>query len=218
MTKQAIIYTRCSTKEQGKSGLGLEAQEAAARSFALANGFDVVDCVQEVASGSLDLDDRQVLKSALARAKKLKCPVIVSKLDRLSRDVAFISSLMSNRVPFIVAELGIDTDPFILHLYAALGEKERKLIGARTKAALAAKKANGFQLGNLASLSKHRSKGHATNAQKALDFKAKLLPRINDLRAKGMSMALIAATFNEEGVKTMLGGTWTHSTVSRILN
>jgi DNA invertase Pin-like site-specific DNA recombinase len=74
--------------------------------------------------------------------------VIVAKLDRLSRDVAFVSGLMAQRVPFIVAELGRDADPFMLHLYAALAEKERRLISDRTRAALAAKKAQGARLGN----------------------------------------------------------------------
>src|SRR4051812_46179978 len=82
-----------------------------------------------------------------------KCPVVVSKLDRLSRDVAFISGLMAKRVPFIVAELGADADPFMLHLYAALAEKERHLISERTKAALAAKRAQGAKLGNPANIS-----------------------------------------------------------------
>src|SRR5271167_4330007 len=91
---------------------------------------------------------RRQLAAALKSAKKSKCAVVVSKLDRLSRDVAFISSLMAERVPFIVSELGPDVDPFVLHLYAALAEKERALISARTKAALAAKKAQGVRLGN----------------------------------------------------------------------
>ena len=88
------------------------------------------------------------LAAALAAARRAKCAVIVAKLDRLSRDVAFISGLMAQRVPFIVAELGADADPFMLHLYAALAEKERRLISERTKAALAQCKAQGKRLGN----------------------------------------------------------------------
>src|SRR5687767_14232222 len=86
--------------------------------------------------------------AALAEARKLKGCVLVAKLDRLSRDVAFIAGLMAQRVPFVVAELGADADPFMLHLYAALAEKERRLISERTKAALAARKGHGAQLGN----------------------------------------------------------------------
>jgi DNA invertase Pin-like site-specific DNA recombinase len=89
---------------------------------------------------------RPELATALADAKRRKCPVLVAKLDRLSRDVAFIAGLMAQRVPFIVAELGPDADPFMLHIYAALAEKERRLISARTKAALGAAKARGQRL------------------------------------------------------------------------
>ena len=81
-------------------------------------------------------------------ARAGKCPVLLAKLDRLSRDAAFISGLMAQRVPFIVAELKTDADPFMLHLYAALAEKERRLIGERTWAALSARKAQGTRLGN----------------------------------------------------------------------
>jgi DNA invertase Pin-like site-specific DNA recombinase len=94
------------------------------------------------------LDRRPRLATALAKAKATKCCVVVSKLDRLSRDVAFVSGLMAQRVPFIVAELGRDADPFMLHLYAALAEKERRLISERTKAALVVKRAQGAKLGN----------------------------------------------------------------------
>src|SRR6201988_1556275 len=86
-------------------------------------------------------------RPALAAARKLRCPVAVAKLDRLSRDVHFISGLMAHRVPFLVAELGPDVDPFILHLFAALAEKERAMISARTKAALAAARTRGVRLG-----------------------------------------------------------------------
>src|SRR5947209_17399126 len=102
----------------------------------------------ETGKGSDALDRRPQLKAALAAARKLKCPVVVAKLDRLSRDVHFISGLMAHRVPFVVAELGPDVDPFVLHLYAALAEKERALISGRTKAALTAAKAKGVKLGN----------------------------------------------------------------------
>jgi DNA invertase Pin-like site-specific DNA recombinase len=190
--KQAIFYTRVSGSEQGKSGLGLEAQREALDKFAATEGFTVVDVFTEVASAKLGLDDRTGLRDALAKAKKLKCPVIVSKLDRLSRDVAFISGLMARGVPFIVAELGADVSPFVLHLYAALGEQERKMIGTRTKDALAALKARGVVLGNRTNLSDAQAKGQAANAAKA-------------------------ATFNADGKRTALGKQWHQSTISRLL-
>src|SRR3979409_2196001 len=93
------------------------------------------------------MDRRHQLKAGLAAARKQRCHVAVAKLDRLSRDVHFISGLMAHRVPFLVAELGPDVDPFILHLFAALAEKERSMISVRTKAALDAAKARGVKLG-----------------------------------------------------------------------
>lgn len=222
MNKPAIALVRVSTSEQGKSGLGLEAQREAIRSFAAAEGFDVLEVVEEVASGKLGIDDRAGLRSALAKAKKLRCPVIVSKLDRLSRDVAFISGLMSRGVPFIVAELGSDVDPFVLHLYAALGEKERKLIGSRTKTALAALKAKGVKLGAIQhkdpeAIVAARAKGHASNAAKAAAFAAKMVPVINDLKAKSMTLDQIAAYLTENFYPTFNGGEWHKSTISRLL-
>ncbi|MER8441459.1 recombinase family protein [Mesorhizobium sp. M1312] len=100
------------------------------------------------ACGSDALDRRPQRAAALARARQAKCLVIVAKLDRHSRENAFIAGLMVQRVPFIVAELGADADPFMLHLYAALAEKERRLISERTKAALASRKTTGMKLGN----------------------------------------------------------------------
>ena len=147
---RAVAYYRVSTKQQHRSGLGIEAQRAAVTRFAEAEGLTIIgEFVEaETGKGADALDRRPQLAAALAMAKSAKCCVVVSKLDRLSRDVAFVSGLMAQRVPFIVAELGRDADPFMLHLYAALAEKERRLISERTKAALAAKKAQGARLGN----------------------------------------------------------------------
>jgi DNA invertase Pin-like site-specific DNA recombinase len=138
--QHAIAYYRVSTARQGRSGLGIEAQRAAVVRFAEAEGLELTAEFVEVETGkgADALDRRPQLAAALATGRSRKCPVIVAKLDRLSRDVAFISGLMAQRVPFIVAELGRDADPFMLHLYAALAEKERRLISERTKAALAA--------------------------------------------------------------------------------
>src|ERR1700738_695478 len=147
---QAIAYYRVSTQRQGRSGLGIEAQRTAVARFAEAEGIEIISDHTEIETGkgADTLDRRPQLAAALGQARKAKCPVVVAKLDRLSRDVHFISGLMSHRVPFIVAELGADADPFMLHLYPALAEKERSLISQRTKAALAAKKAAGVKLGN----------------------------------------------------------------------
>ena len=118
-----VTYIRVSTSQQGRSGLGVEAQRQSLRQFAKAEGLELVREFVEVETGkgSDALDRRPQLKAALAAAKRLKCLVAVAKLDRLSRDVHFISGLMAHRVPFVVAELGADVDPFVLHLFAALG-------------------------------------------------------------------------------------------------
>src|SRR5579864_2511273 len=133
--KPIVAYIRVSTRQQGRSGLGIEAQREALARFAAGEGFEIVAEFVEVETGkgSDALDRRPQLAAALAKARTLKCPVAGAKLDRLSRYVHFISGLMAHRVPFVVPELGPDIDPFVLHLYAALAEKERALISARTK-------------------------------------------------------------------------------------
>ena len=111
--------------------------------------------------GADALNLRPNLAAALAEARKQKCSVVVAKLDRLSRDVAFVAGLMSQRVPFIVAELGTDADPFMLHIYAALAEKERRMISARTRAALKAAKARGVVLRNPQQATRNRELARA---------------------------------------------------------
>src|SRR6267142_1335100 len=150
-TDRAIItYIRVSTSQQGRSGLGIEAQRVALHHFARSEGFDVTQEFVEVETGkgADAMDRRPQLKAALAAARKHRCHVAVAKLDRLSRDVHFISGLMAHKVPFLVAELGPDVDPFVLHLFAALAEKERALISTRTRQALTAAKVRGVILGN----------------------------------------------------------------------
>src|SRR3954447_9690755 len=151
---KAVAYVRVSTGKKGRSGLGLDAQRGAVGRFAAEHGFELVaEHVEvETGKGSDALDRRPQLAAALRRAKAKRCPVVVAKLDRLSRDVAFVSGLMAQRVPFIVAELGPEVAPFMLHVYAALAEKERALISARTRDALAAAKARGVKLGNRTNL------------------------------------------------------------------
>ena len=130
MTDRPLItYIRVSTSQQGRSGLGIEAQRQALAHFAQPRASAVREFVEvETGKGSDAIDRRPQLKAALAAARKLRCHVAVAKLDRLSRDVHFISGLMAHKVPFLVAELGPDVDPFVLHLFAALAEKERALI------------------------------------------------------------------------------------------
>lgn len=217
---QAVAYLRVSTERQGRSGLGLEAQRDVISRFAEREGVELVGEFLEIETGkgSDALDRRPQLAAALAQARRVKCPVIVAKLDRLSRDVHFISGLMSQRIPFIVAELGADADPFMLHLYAALAEKERKLISERTKAALAAKKAQGVQLGNLTNLAEARLKAVASTKATADAFAANVLPTIQQVKSSGAtSYRAIAEALNVRGVRTARGGTWQAATVRNIM-
>ena len=167
----------------------------------------------ETGKGADALDRRPELAAALAEAKRRKCPVLVAKLDRLSRDVAFIAGLMAQRVPFIVAELGPDADPFMLHIYAALAEKERRLISARTKAALAAAKARGKRLGRNGA-ERLAPAYRAEAARRA----AELAPVIAEVRAAGaFSLRQIAAGLNQRGIPTARGGAWSAMQVKRVL-
>jgi DNA invertase Pin-like site-specific DNA recombinase len=216
----AISYTRVSTAKQGQSGLGLEAQQAAIEAFCAQYGFDIRARYTEVETGKGHdaLDRRPQLSAALTHARKLKAPMIVSKLDRLGRDVHFISGLMVERVPFIVTELGVDTDPFMLHIYAALAQKERALISARTKAALKAAKARGVKLGSpvaretVAVAREHR--WGDTTANRAAALKA-----IEEIRATGVVSARgIARELTARKVPTPTGSSfWAAAQVQRLM-
>jgi len=217
--KSAVAYLRVSTHRQGRSGLGVEAQREAIRRFAEAEGIEILGEHVEVETGkgSDALDRRPILAQALAQAHQRRCPIIVAKLDRLSRDVSFIAGLMAQKVPFVVAELGTDADPFMLHLYAAMAEKERSLISQRTKAALAAKKAQGVKLGNpnyAASVGKAR----AAIVANADQFATSVLPIVEGIQASGVvALDRIAAALNARGVHTRRGGKWHASTVRNLL-
>src|SRR3982074_818094 len=185
--ERAVAYLRVSTQQQRRSGLGIEAQRAAIERFAAAESLTMIEEYSEfeTGKGADALDRRPQLAAALAAARKAKCSIVVSKLDRLSRDVAFVSGLMAQRVAFIVAELGRDADPFMLHLYAALAEKERRLISERTKAALAAKRANGGKLGNPRNIESAGALGRATQIAAADQFVAVLVPVVDAIRNAG---------------------------------
>jgi DNA invertase Pin-like site-specific DNA recombinase len=218
--KPIVSYIRVSTTRQGKSGLGIEAQREAIARFAADENMELAGEYVEIETGkgAEALDRRPKLAAALAAARKLKSYVVVAKLDRLSRDVAFISGLMSHKVGFVVAELGADADPFMLHIYAALAEKERALISARTTAALAVKKAQGVVLGNRTNLAEASAKGQAANRAAADSFAANVLPIVRQLQGAGITTTrAIAEALNARGVKTARGGAWHGATVRNLL-
>lgn len=219
--RDIVLYLRVSSAQQGRSGLGLEAQRAAAVAFADREGMTVVGEFVEVETGkgADALDRRPQLAAALALARRVRGAVCVAKLDRLSRDVHFISGLMAQRVPFIVAELGADVDPFMLHIHAAMAEKERAMIAARTRDALAAVKARGMKLGNPVNLPDAAAKGAASQHQAAAQRADRLAPVITALYAQGIrTTRAIADALNARGERTVRGGEWRSSTVARLLD
>jgi DNA invertase Pin-like site-specific DNA recombinase len=211
MLKPIISYLRVSRESQGRSGLGLEAQAESIARFAHAHDFQIVEEFIEVETGkgADALTRRPKLKAALAAARKRNCAVVVAKLDRLSRDVHFISGLMQERVPFIVADLGPNVDPFMLHVYAALAEKARQMISERTTAALKAAKLRGVQLGSPTIAARNAADAHA----RAQDLRRFIEP----LTQRGASTREIAAHLNARKVPTASGALWRSTTVQRVL-
>ena len=213
--KRYVIYMRVSTKEQGKSGLGLEAQRRDIDLY-LENFSDVP---YEIAGEFVDVlsggdNDRPELTAALALAKAEKAELLVAKLDRLSRRVSFIAGLIEDKgVQLRVASMPY-ADTFQLHIYAALAEQERAFISARTKAALAAAKARGVKLGGMRDATMKRN---VAIQQKAAKEAEKLITVIGPLREAGQTLTAIATTLNQNGVATSRGGVWTAKQVSRVL-
>ncbi|MEP0963378.1 MAG: recombinase family protein [Roseobacter sp.] len=213
--KRYAIYRRVSTEDQGKSGLGLEAQNRDIKLF-LENfseePFEVIGEFEEHLSGKQD--DRPMLAEALEIVRKTGAELLVAKLDRLSRKVSFIAALMDDpKVRLRVASMP-QADPFQFHLYAALAEQERKFISARTKAALAEAKAKGKKLGGLRPKTEARNKAIQANAKARADKVAKT---VQPLRAQGASLREIAEALNTSGVATARGGKWQASQVKRVL-
>ena len=219
---KAVAYTRVSTKQQGNSGLGLEAQHDAIAAFAAREGLEIAQWFSEVETGkgSDALERRPILAAALSAGRALRCPVLVSKLDRLSRDVHFISGLMTHRVEFIVTNLGRQTDPFILHMYAALAQKERELISERTKAGLAVARAKGKVLGNpqlRAGNAAYVALARQAQADRANERAQDVGRIIAAAEVDGrLTLQKLADYLNQLGVPSARSGKWTPMTVSRV--
>lgn len=213
--QQYIIYKRVSTKEQGRSGLGLDAQE---RDVALylerfsPVPYEVLATFTDILSGTDNT--RPQLNAALALARKTGAILLVSKLDRLSRKVSAIAALMEDRkVSFRVAQMP-NADNFQLHIYAALAEQERAFISARTKAALAEARNRGTKLGGLRDKTMKRNEAVKANAAaRAHKVSGIVVP----MRDAGKPLREIAEHLNRAGVETARGGLWQASQVARIL-
>lgn len=214
-----VAYYRVSTQKQGRSGLGLEAQQEMVRNFIRQNGGEIVAEYQEVESGKDD--ERPQFIKAMRHAHVVGGKLLVGKLDRLSRDLHFITSLQKSHVDFIVADMP-NCDSFTINIYGALAQREREMISERTKAGLAAAKVRGIKLGKPENLTSEissvgRSLGRQQQAANADRFAAMVRPRIEELQQKGQSLRAIATTLESEHFKTARGGKWTASSVRNLM-
>ncbi len=217
-TRKAVAYYRVSTKEQGDSGLGLEAQRRCVRSFCESRGFTLVDTFQEQESGKRD--DRPELATALAACKAKGATLIIAKIDRLSRKASFILKLRDSDVPFVACDLP-EANTMTIGIMAVMAQAEREAISSRTKAALAGisepAKRRRAEAGrrNLTSAARH--KGAQAKREKALAFYNGSLVLARALRSEGWSYPRIAAKLNEAGATARRGGKITATHVYRLL-
>jgi DNA invertase Pin-like site-specific DNA recombinase len=223
-----IAYYRVSTKQQGQSGLGLDAQKTAVEAYAKAIGATIHATYTEVESGKRA--DRPKLTAAIAHARRSKAKLIIAKLDRLARNVAFLSALMDSGCDFVACD-NPNANRLTIHILAAVAENEALAISARTKAALAAAKARGTVLGSNRpghwkghedARLEGAKKGNAASAEvrraHALAAVADLAPTMKELRNEGKSFAAIAEHMNATGQQTTRGSKWTPTAVKRVLD
>ncbi len=205
-----VAYLRVSTDRQGRSGLGLDAQrEAIQRHLAIVGGALLAEHV-EVESGKRN--DRPELQKAVAACRRKKALLLIAKLDRLSRNVAFIAAMMDSGVEFVACDNPHATR-LTLHILAAVAEHEREMIAARTRAALQAAKARGVRLGRNGA-----ERLAPANKAAAIKRARELKPLLNDLIDSGMSARQIAAELTTRGIATTRGGRWHPTTVGRLLD
>ncbi|MEE4208052.1 MAG: recombinase family protein [Parvularcula sp.] len=214
--RRYVTYLRVSTAEQGRSGLGLDAQKRDIAIFLETYSdvpFEVIAEFVEVQSGQDD--ERSELVKAIQLAKKTGAELLVAKLDRLSRRVSFIASLMEEpKLSLRVAQMPF-ADKFQLHIYAALAEQERDFISKRTKAALLEARARGVKLGGMRDATMRRNEAVQAHASARAE---KLRGLIEPMRKDGRSLREIAAELNKAGVKSARGGEWSAPQVKRVLD
>lgn len=221
MPRIFVAYLRVSTDKQGRSGLGLEAQEAAVRAFLASDDKLLAPPFIEVESGKNST--RPQLRAAMDRCQKTGATLLIARLDRLARNVRFISTLMEQGVPFVACDMPNAT-PFMLHVYAAVAEEEARAISRRTKAALAAAKARGIKLGGDRGYRPPappdgRRGGEAVRraANRAAHQVTHAIEVIRAECGPDVSLHRMAAALTTQGVPTPRGGAWTATAVRRVL-
>ena len=206
-----IAYYRVSTARQGQSGLGLNAQRVAVASHVAGKSGQLLAEFEEIESGRKN--DRPQLAAALALCKRQKATLVIAKLDRLARNVRFISSLMESGVQFQAVDMP-EANQLTVHILAAVAEHEREAISERTRVALAAKKARGERLGNPRP---DLPKARALASQRASTFHDNMRPLVRSIAAGGGSLRAVAAELNARSIPTLNGGSWHAATVGRLL-
>ena len=212
---KAVSYLRVSTAMQGKSGLGLEAQREAVSRYLASIDATLVQEFEEVETGkgSNALEKRPKLRDAIALAKKQRAVLVIAKLDRLARNVHFISGLMETGVEFRCCDFPT-ADRTMLHMYAAMAEHEGRRISQRISEALQAKKRSGREVGNVANLKPHNT----ARATAAADFAAKLQPTLHAFKAQAMTQRAMVDALNSAGTITAQGGQWSLVQLQRVLS
>jgi DNA invertase Pin-like site-specific DNA recombinase len=204
-----VAYYRVSTERQGQSGLGLDAQRAAVTAYAAGRGVVLAEFV-EVESGRRD--NRPQLAAALDLCRSKRAVLVIAKLDRLARSVAFISNLMDGGAEFVAVDMP-QANRLTLHILAAVAEHEREMISKRTRDALAEAKRRGVRLGNPRPDS---AKAAAVASAEAARFRETVAPLVRSLRAEGRTLRGVAEELNRRGIKSSRGGRWHGAAVRRV--
>jgi DNA invertase Pin-like site-specific DNA recombinase len=209
--RRFVSYYRVSTARQGHSGLGLEAQQAAVRTYLDGGAWQLIASFTEVESGKNN--ERPQLAKAMAECRLRNATLVIAKLDRLSRNAAFLLNLKEAGVDFVCADMP-DANKLTIGIMALIAQNEREAISKRTKEALAARKARGLSLGNPANLTPAAAAlgsavGNAVKTAKANRRAADLAPVVADIRGTGKtSCAAVAEELNARGFPTPRGGCW----------
>lgn len=220
-----VSYIRVSTKGQESSGLGLEAQQASIQRHLESQGGDLVGEYREAESGKRC--DRPQLQAAMERCRTEGATLLIAKLDRLARNVHFISGLMESGVAFVACDMP-SANRLTLHILAAVAEEEARAISERTKRALEARRARGLPMGGqnctgprteaqLRHLGAIGSRGCQTNREKAEAFRQTMRQMIQERLARGESLGQVARDFNAQGLPTARGTTWRAEQVRRVM-